>query len=688
MASHANNPTYNEPLPTYGRATTGNTIQPSVLTLQDFNEDLHTASSQAVLTEHQDIEKSEAEDDKGASDGAARGHWDRKIEFLLSAIGLSVGLGNVWRFPFLAYENGGGAFLIPYLFFLIFVGKPMYLLELAFGQWTQAGPIKAWEIAMPIGKGIGYAQFTACIFISTYYNVIIAYTLFYTISTFIAVFTGQPVPWGDQFCDSEWALADTCVRTEDSSAAGQTQVLESKTCPGVNASSSAEQYLERFVQWRYHQDDPCDRLGIAEMGEVNWELYACLAAAWLVVALCLSKGIQSTGKAAYFTATFPYLVLAILLVRGATLDGAGEGILYFITPNWSKLLMVKTWRAAASQMFFSLGVAQGSLTMMGSYNKYNNDCYRDSMIVSIFDTSTSVLAGCAMFSVLGYLSKQMDVPIDEVAREGIGLAFIAYPSAIATMEFWPHLWAILFFFMLLLLGLSSQFAGMETVLTVVYDFFPSTRKHKWAVSGIGCSVLCLFGILLCMQGGVDLVAVMNAFGGGFSVMFVATVEVILIMWVYGWKRFIKDCMVDMLGPKGDLSWFWKICWFVISPVALLALVILTFTPYEPFLQQGAFPSWAEGVGWIFSLTSILCIPVVGIIEVFRQKGDTFKEKLSNACWPKNFPRKSKVNTVTMNFPTAMTKTDGITNPSFVFENPSSQSNLELTTFNNQNSNIV
>lgn len=663
-----------KPLPTYRSATT-NPIQPSVLSASALADDLTTAGSQAVLTENEVSEKKDPE----TGDVAARGHWDKKIEFLLSAIGLSVGLGNVWRFPFLAYENGGGAFLIPYLFFLVFVGKPMYLLELAWGQWTQSGPIKSWAKAMPIGKGVGYAQFTACIFISIYYNVIIAYTLFYTVTTFVAVFTGAPVPWGDHFCDSKWALNDTCVRTQDSAVPGQSSILHSKICPGQNASSSAEQYLERFVQYRYDESDPCTRLGIGEMGKVNWELYAALFAAWLVVALCLSRGIQSTGKAAYFTATFPYLVLFILLIRGATLEGAGEGMLYFITPVWSKLLEVKTWRNAASQMFFSLGVAQGSLTMMGSYNKYNNDCYRDSMIVSIFDTSTSVLAGCAMFAVLGYLSKQMDVPIDQVAKEGIGLAFIAYPSAIATMSFAPHLWAILFFFMLLLLGLSSQFAGMETVLTVVYDFKPSLRRRKWIVSFIGCSLCCLFGMLLCMQGGVDLVAIMNSFGGGFSIMFAATVEVILVMWVFGWKRFIKECMVDMLGPKGELSWFWKICWFVISPVALIALIILTFTPYEPFLPVGSFPSWAEMVGWCFSLTSILCIPIFGIIEVFRAPGDTWKEKLSYSCLKPTRPGPASRNiskvTISTDFP-SITKAD-FSNPSFLGDD---RSKVELETF--------
>lgn len=210
--------------------------------------------------------------------------------------------------------------------------------------------------------------------------------------------------------------------------------------------------------------------------------------------------------------------------------------------------------------------------------------HRDAMIVSYLDTVTSVLAGFAMFSVLGYLSHQMGVPIDQVAKEGVGLAFIAYPSAIATMSFVPHLWALLFFFMLFLLGLDSEFAGMETILTVFYDEIPWMRRNKaWSCAGASF-IAFLAGIPCVMQGGPDLVAIMNTFGGGFAVTIAALAEIVAIIWIFGYNRLIEEVLVPMLGEKtGRVSLYWSISWRFIAPISLFIMFTLTFVPYHRLL---------------------------------------------------------------------------------------------------------
>lgn len=103
-----------------------------------------------------------------------------------------VGIGNVWRFPYLAYQNGGGAFLIPYFILLIFVGKPLYYLETAIGQFSRCSPLQVWRCA-PIAKGIGFGMIVLSLIVSIYYNVIMAYSIVYIGASFVGTY--DTLPW-------------------------------------------------------------------------------------------------------------------------------------------------------------------------------------------------------------------------------------------------------------------------------------------------------------------------------------------------------------------------------------------------------------------------------------------------------------------------------------------------------------
>lgn len=190
-------------------------------------------------------------------------------------------------------------------------------------------------------------------------------------------------------------------------------------------------------------------------GGIRWELFGYLTLAWLVCFLCLVRGIQTIGKIVYFTALFPYVILTALLIQGVTLDGADEGVLWYIMPNFSTLKDAKIWVDAASQIFYSLGIGCGSLVTLASYSNFSNNCHRDAIFVTFTNLFSSVYAGFAIFSILGFLARQMQMPIDKVVQDAEGLAFIAYPEAVVQMPL-PNLWAILFFFMLFILGLGSQ----------------------------------------------------------------------------------------------------------------------------------------------------------------------------------------------------------------------------------------
>ncbi|XP_033632104.1 sodium- and chloride-dependent glycine transporter 1-like [Asterias rubens] len=521
--------------------------------------------------------------------------WGSQIDFILSCIGFAVGLGNVWRFPYLCYENGGGAFLFPYVIMLIVAGLPLFYLEMAFGQFASLGAVAVWKIS-PLFTGVGIGMIIIAALVAVYYNVIIAWAIYYLIRSC----TTGPLPWST--CDNEWNTAN-CFNDSMNYTKEET----------VNLTRPSDEYWHRHV----HQLTE----GIGNMGSIRLELLGCLALAWLIVFLCLCKGIKSSGKVVYFTAVFPYVVLLILLVRSATLPGAGGGVKYYIEPKFDRLLDVKPWRDAANQIFYSLGISFGSLTTMASFNRFHNNVQRDAILVSVCNCGTSILAGFVVFSTLGFMAENSDRSIDDVAVSGPGLVFIVYPEALAKMTPVPQVWAFLFFFMLFLLGLDSMFAMMETVLTAIVDEMPPRlKRYKWLVTLAGCSVGFLCGIPMVTQGGLYALTIMNDYAGGFSLMFIAVCYCTVICYVYGLTRFSKD-IESMIGSRPNI--YWKACWSVISPLAMVAIVIASFVFYVPSGYGGKeFDTGAQTIGWALTLLSFVVIPGYAVFAFFFRADDT------------------------------------------------------------------
>ncbi|GAV06178.1 hypothetical protein RvY_16205 [Ramazzottius varieornatus] len=589
---------------------------------------------------------------EGDPNTPARVQWDHKAEFVLSCISMSVGLGNVWRFPYLAYSNGGGAFLLPYLIILFLCGRPMYFMEMAFGQYHQEGPVTIWKKVSPIGRGIGIAQCIIQAMISMYYVVIMAWTSYYFWVTLISAFKGEDVPWGDHFCHNEWAHYETCVpvnyvnQTDISVMSPYVPVLEFFNGTEIKEKkySVSQQYYDRVILQKYKKGDT-KSYGLGDMGDVNWILLANLAGSWVVIFFTLVKGIKTAGKVVYVTSTLPFIVLFIILGRGASLEGAADGIKYFIYPQFDKLLDVETWRNAAEQMFYSLSVGFGALVMLGSYNKRNNNCYQDAMIVSVADTATSVISGVAMFSVLGYLARQMNVGIDVVAEEGPGLAFVTFPEAFNRMPV-PHLWSILFFVMLYTIGLGSEIGALETVLTIFYDEWPKLREKKPMVCGLTCFVCFLVGIPFVTQGGVEIFLIFDSYAGGFSVLFPALLELMILAWVYGLRRFLDD-IEGMLDRKFNI--YWTSTWGLLAPLTVIIVLVMSFAFYTPLNHGGDLPAFADGLGWVLAMVSIIQLPIWAIVAVYQAKGNTLAEKFHQSLWPDEIMEGYTANAVTTDF---------------------------------------
>ncbi|XP_014476457.1 PREDICTED: sodium-dependent nutrient amino acid transporter 1-like [Dinoponera quadriceps] len=492
--------------------------------------------------------------------------WGGRLEFLMACIATSVGLGNVWRFPFTAYDNGGGAFLIPYIIVLILVGKPFYLLEALLGQFTGRSCAKSWSMT-PAMKGLGYAQAFASFCVVSYYCALMALTLYYLVGSF------QPeLPWS--ICRPEWQGYCFDKATNGSGTSG-------------NLSSSAELYFRKVVLQEYESIEN----GI---GPPSWQLSICLLLSWACIFGVLCRGVKSTGKAAYFLAIFPYVVMTALLIRAVTLEGAVDGILFFITPRWEDLWRPAVWYAAITQCFFSLSVCFGPIISYSCYNNFGHKVDRDVMIVTTLDTFTSLMAGCTIFGILGNLAHEMKAQdISKVVKGGTGLAFISYPDALSRFTFVPQLFSVLFFFMMFVLGMGSAVALCGAVFSVFRDHMPNVKQ--WLL------VLCVscFGFFVSLvyitPGGQWFVTLVDYYGGTFVAIIVGVLEIVSIFWVYGLPSFLND-MEFMLGKR--LNIYWRLCWVLITPLLMIVILIYTIVTYEsPKYDDQRFPDYAYGMGW-------------------------------------------------------------------------------------------
>ncbi|XP_026826364.1 sodium- and chloride-dependent glycine transporter 2 [Ooceraea biroi] len=565
-----------------------------------------------------------------------RGSWSNQIEFVLSCIGYAVGIGNVWRFPLFIYRNGGGAFLIPFICMLITMGLPIFFLELCIGQYTGLGPIKAFSRMAPGFHGLGYCTLVVILFVLIYYMIIVTWTLFYTFASF-----SKKLAWA--YCDnsfntencysgledvkckeiSEWnmfynrsciAIQDFCNKYgyDDHNSTHCFRADEVKPFAEIyNRTLSSEEYFRDYV------------LGLRgatweNFGSIRWELFGCLTLAWAVCFVCLVRGIQTIGKVVYFTALFPYFVLVALLIRGVTLEGAEEGIKWFIYPKFETLQGANVWADAASQIFYSLGIACGSLVTLASYSNFSNNCHRDAIFVTLTNLFTSVFAGFVIFSVLGFLAQRMQVPIDKVVQSAEGLAFIVYPEAVARMPL-PNLWAVLFFFMLFILGLGSQFAGVQAINTAILDRRPDLRKYEgFVILGI-CVVCWLLAIPMVFDGGIYLFKLMDWHTASWAILLIGFAEVIVASWFYGCNRFLGNLAEMKMGFGSILYKYWWVSWVILAPVTCLGVFgyQLDQTDFRGSYGTYTFPIWASIIGIGIGLATLLPFPVFFVLQWWK-----------------------------------------------------------------------
>ncbi|XP_040194503.1 sodium-dependent serotonin transporter [Rana temporaria] len=538
---------------------------------------------------------------------AERETWSKKIDFLLSVIGYAVDLGNVWRFPYICYQNGGGAFLIPYVIMAVFGGIPLFYMELALGQYHRNGCISVWRKICPLFKGIGYAICIIALYIASYYNTIMAWALYYLIFSF-----RSELPWTS--CHNVW-------NTENC-----TNYFQNSSVTWINSSiSPAEEFYTRLVL-QIHKSK-----GLQDLGGISWQLSLCLLLIFTVVYFSIWKGVKTSGKVVWVTATFPYIVLTLLLIRGATLPGAWRGVIFYLKPNWEKLLTTEVWVDAAAQIFFSLGPGFGVLLAFASYNKFHNNCYQDAMVTSTVNCMTSFLSGFVIFTVLGYMAEMRNLDVSEVAKDaGPSLLFITYAEAIANMPA-STFFAIIFFLMLITLGLDSTFAGLEGIITAVLDEFPHVWGKRRELFVLLLIVACYLGSLSTLTfGGAYMVKLFEEYATGPAVLTVVFLEAIAVSWFYGINQFCRD-IKEMLGFSP--GWYWRICWVAICPLFLL-FIICSFlsSPPELRLFNYSYPGWSVVLGYCIGTSSFICVPVYMVYRIASTPG-SLKERFIKSITP-------------------------------------------------------
>jgi len=432
----------------------------------------------------------------------------------MAAIGSAVGLGNVWRFPYVCYDNGGGAFLIPFFVAIFTAGIPLLILEFSVGHWARGSPPDAFKKIGKKWEWAGWLTVLMPFIVATYYVVIMAWCFSYMVYSI-------DLRWGTQ-SGSFFAnfLGDT----------GSPLIL----------------------------------------GGISIPVLLGLIAVWLCIFLILYKGVKRIGKVVALTVPIPTILLIILTIRGLTLPGAMEGISYYLTPDFSKLGDVNVWLAAYAQVFFSFSLAQGIMITYASFLKKKSDLTNNAFIVALADAGTSFLAGFAVFSVAGYLAMMQGVGIDTLGTQiaGPNLTFITYPTAISLLPFAAAFFGIIFFIALLTFGIDSAFSMIEPISTSV--------NNKWRISKAkATAIMCTLGFFLSLifatGGGLYLLEIIDHFIANFGLVTIGLLECIIFGWMFRLRRLrdhANETSEIMLGKWWDI-----LIKFVIPAILTILLVV-------------------------------------------------------------------------------------------------------------------
>ena len=493
-----------------------------------------------------------------------RGKWGTNLGFLLAAIGSAVGLGNIWRFPYVAYENGGGAFLIPYFVALLTAGIPILMLEFALGHHKEASAPKAFRHIDAKWEWLGWWAVLFVMFgIQLYYTVIIGWCANY-------MRFSLTLAWGDD----------------------------------------PDAFFSAFLG----KGDPGQIWGISGF---QGSIVAAVALIWLINWGITYGGVQrGIERAVKIMMPILFLVTISIVIWALFLDGARKGISHYVTPDFSKITDLKVWIGAYGQIFFSLSLGFGIMIAYSSYLSRDANIFRNSLIVGFANSSYEVFAGFGVFSILGYMATKQGKEIGDVVAESLGLAFVAYPEAISLLPY-GKLFGFLFFFLLAIAGISSSISIIEAFTSAVQDKFAFARKRI-------VTVICVVGftgsLLFTTNVGLFWLDIVDHFLNHYGLIVVGIVEALVVGWLYK-THLLKAHIVANLGLSGArhkvfnyvVLQLWMYCIRFVTPVALGIAIVHSLirefaTPYEGYPISGVL---ILGVGWLL-ITHVFAFGLSGL----------------------------------------------------------------------------
>jgi NSS family neurotransmitter:Na+ symporter len=496
-----------------------------------------------------------------------RENWGTRGGFVLAAIGSAVGLGNLWGFPYKLYSYGGGAFLIPYIIALILVGIPMMVLEFSLGHYTQRAAPEAFKRGGRRLEIIGWWGITMGFVIITYYPVILAYCFSFLWFSIQGIFSGGELPWAGT---------------------------------GIEGVERAKDFF--FNQ--YLGNRPGEALGA-----IRWNIVWPLVITWAAMYFCIFRGVRLVGRIVWLTVPLPWLMLLILAVRGLTLEGSMKGLAYYLDPVWSELARPTTWRFAFGQVFFSLSLAFGVMVTYASFLHRQSDLNNNAAIIGIADFATSFVAGLAIFATLGGMAYATEaagnpIPVEKVVDAGPGLAFVAFPYALAQLPY-SAWFSFVFFFALVTLGIDSAFSITESILASIVD---KTGWRRCIVLPVMSLVGLACGLVYVTQGGLNWLGTIDAFiNGTWGIAFLGLLECLVLGWLWRIEKLRRHA-----NARSDwrLGKWWSYLIRIVIPIILGTLFVWSL--YDDLTQEKGFFMDRSGK-WI--LPNCVGVAVVGLAPV-------------------------------------------------------------------------
>jgi neurotransmitter:Na+ symporter, NSS family len=484
--------------------------------------------------------------------------WSTRWGFILAAVGSAIGLGNIWRFPYVAYDNGGGAFFVPYLFALVTAGLPLLILEYTLGHRLRGSAPLSLRRLSKRTEWIGWWQVAIGFVISSYYAVVLAWAAAYTYYAF-------GTRWGDD---------------------------------------PAAFFTGTFLQLA---DEP---------GQITSIVPAVLIPLALVWAITLFIGLRGIRRGIELATKImiPLLVVAFLalVIRAVTLPGASAGLSELFRPDFAALTSGKVWTAAYGQIFFSLSIAFAIMITYSSYLPKRSDLTNNALIAGFANSSFELLAGIGVFAALGFMATLQGAGVGDVVDQGVMLAFVAFPEIINAFPALNSLFGVLFFGSLVLAGISSLISIVEVYVSALRDKFDLDRRTAVLVGGGACAAV---SMLYATDGGLYLLDTADSFINNFGIVLAGLAEVIAVAW------FLRHLGVLQRHANRvsdvTLGTWWKLSLTVITP---LMLAYMTFDNFRTTIVEGYedYPmSLLATAGWGVAALALL----VGVLISLRRWED-------------------------------------------------------------------